>query len=81
MSTESTGIFATKEYRFLCWLDAQQTATPEGPAIKMSQSAIAEAYGSSPATINGWIKSRAFRCQQRAPAFSPQKSIAFSADI
>lgn len=57
MSTERTGIFATKEYRFLCWLDAQQTATPEGPAIKMSQSAIAEAYGSSPATINGWIKS------------------------
>lgn len=45
MSTESTGVFATKEYRFLCWPDAQQTATPEGPAIKMSQSAMADSSG------------------------------------
>lgn len=56
MAAEAIDAFATKEYKFLCWLDQHQTETPDGPVVKMSQAALAKAYGSSPATINTWLK-------------------------
>lgn len=56
MVVEAMDTFATKEYRFLCWLDEHQLETPEGSVVKMSQNALAQAYGSSPATINTWLK-------------------------
>lgn len=56
MAAEAIDAFATKEYRFLCWLDQHQTDTPDGPVVKMSQTALAQAYGSSPATVNSWLK-------------------------
>ncbi len=56
MSGESTVSFAAKEYRFLCWLDEHQCEMKDVPVIRLSQTALAEEYGSSPATINNWIQ-------------------------
>ncbi len=63
MAAEALDTFATKEYRLLCWLDEHQADTPDGPVVKLSQSAIAHEYGSSPATVNSWLKAlRSSRC-------------------
>lgn len=63
MTNEVIDTFATKEYRFLCWLDERQMNSAEGPVVKLSQNTLAQEYGSSPATVNNWIKSlRRSRC-------------------
>lgn len=63
MATETLDTFATKEYKFLRWLNEHQIELSDGPVIKLSQSALASKYGCSPATINCWLKSlRHSRC-------------------
>lgn len=46
----------SKEYEFLCWLEKVQMASGEIRIIKRSQTELAKSYGSSPATVNGWMK-------------------------
>lgn len=51
-----TGNRLSKEYRFLCWLNRNIDVIGQDGLIKASQVELAELYGSSPATVNGWLK-------------------------
>ena len=48
----SNNIFASEEYRLLCWLADHQTKTNTELIIKFSQSELAKECGCSPSTIN-----------------------------
>ncbi len=56
MTNNSIKLFGSKEYRFLNWLKSQEQSTTRGSVINLSQEEIAVEYGSSPATINKWLK-------------------------
>lgn len=49
-------LFGSKEYHFLSWLKSQERETSRGAAVNFSQEEIAAEYGSSPATINKWLR-------------------------
>lgn len=50
-------LFGSKEYHFLSWLKTQERQRARVIVINLSQEEIAEEYGSSPATVNKWLKS------------------------
>jgi len=56
MSVNLLELFVSKEYRFLCWLKSKEQRTSHGTVINFSQEEIAVEYGSSPATINKWLR-------------------------
>ena len=50
-------LFCSKEYHFLSWLKSQEQKMWDGKIINLSQEELALEYGSSPATVNKWLKS------------------------
>lgn len=56
MPEKSIQLFGSKEYRFLSWLKSQERQTSHGSVINFSQEEIAIEYGSSPATVNKWMR-------------------------
>ncbi|MFR9252071.1 MAG: helix-turn-helix domain-containing protein [Oscillospiraceae bacterium] len=56
MADKRIQLFGSKEYHFLSWLKSQERETSRGAAVNFSQEEIAAEYGSSPATINKWLR-------------------------
>mgnify|MGYP001351358630 FL=1 len=69
-------LFGSKEYHFLSWLKSQERETSRGAAVNFSQEEIAAEYGSSPATINKWLRElQSVGCveqQKKAVTISPK---------
>lgn len=51
-----TNNLLSKEYQFLCWLESRETSVDGLRVIKASQADLANSYGSSPVTVNCWLK-------------------------
>ena len=49
-------LFGSKEYHFLNWLKSQEQVTSRGAIINYSQEELAIEFGSSPATVNKWLR-------------------------
>ncbi len=47
--------FASKEYRFLCWLAEHQTMVAGQPVVRFSQKELAFECGSCETTVNRWL--------------------------
>ena len=56
MIEKSTQLFGSKEYLFLSWLKSQERTTSRGATINYSQEELAIEFGSSPATVNKWLR-------------------------
>lgn len=55
MNSTTTNPFASKEYRFLCWLMEHQTTVAGQKVVKFSQKELAVECGSCETTINRWL--------------------------
>ena len=51
----TTNPFASKEYRFLCWLMEHQTTVAGQQVVKFSQKELAVECGSCETLINRWL--------------------------
>ena len=51
----TTNPFASKEYRFLCWLTEHQTTVAGQQVVRFSQKELAVECGSCETTINRWL--------------------------
>ena len=56
MADKSIQLFGSKEYHFLSWLKSQEQTTSRGATINYSQEELAIEFGSSPATVNKWLR-------------------------
>lgn len=56
MEDKSIQLFGSKEYHFLNWLKSQEQTTSRGATINYSQEELAIEFGSSPATVNKWLR-------------------------
>ena len=56
MADKSIQLFGSKEYHFLNWLKSQEQTTSRGATINYSQEELAVEFGSSPATVNKWLR-------------------------
>ena len=56
MTNKSIQLFGSKEYHFLNWLKSLEQTTSRGATINYSQEELAVEFGSSPATVNKWLR-------------------------
>ena len=56
MADKSIQLFGSKEYYFLNWLKSQEQTNSRGATINYSQEELAVEFGSSPATVNKWLR-------------------------
>ena len=63
---KSIQLFGSKEYHFLNWLKSQEQTTSRGATINYSQEELAVEFGSSPATVNKWLRAlQSARCVEQ----------------
>lgn len=55
MKDKSSNPFASKEYRFLCWLTEHQTMVAGKQVVRFSQKELAVECGNCETTINRWL--------------------------